>query len=102
MAAILSNVLPRVCGLDMQISTYLAFLQVDLRFKERNFFYQPRSHEFDGRMGTVEVINENSYRWFTIVPYSKDVISIPPPNSRNLVQGLQKLLSELSHEQVCI
>ena len=58
-AAIHAEVLVRARGLDMQVSTCLAMLQVDPRVKEGHFFGQPRSCEFDGRVVTAETINQD-------------------------------------------
>ena len=56
-ATIHLEVLVHVRGLDMQVSSYLAVLQVDPRVEGGNFFCQTRNRKFDGRMMTVEVIN---------------------------------------------
>ena len=60
-AAIHSEVLVHVRGLDMQVNTNLAVFQGDPRIKEGTFFCWPQSDKFDGWMVTVEVFNENSY-----------------------------------------
>ena len=49
-AAVYSEVLVRVPGLDMEVSTNLAVFQVDPRIEEGDFFFRPRSCKFNSRM----------------------------------------------------
>ena len=59
-ATVHSEVLVRVRGFDVQVSTNLAIFQVDPRIEEGDFFCRPRSCKFDGRMVTVKVFYEDS------------------------------------------
>ena len=99
-ASIHPELLMCVRGLDMQVSAYQAILQAD-SYRGRSL-HRPTKKLwiYNSVVVTIEIFYGDSYRWLTMGPYGKDIVNVPPPNSRYLVLGPQELTFELLHEQV--
>ena len=60
MATLHIEILVPVCGHDIQVSPDQAVLQVNPCVEEAYLFSRPSGSKFDGRVVTVEAVNEDS------------------------------------------
>ena len=84
MATVHSRILVLVSGFDMQVSFYQVVPQADPHIKEDNFFGRPQSSKLDGRVVTVEVLNENIWRWSLWAHIAEGIVYMPSPDLRFL------------------
>ena len=87
MATIHMEVLVSVHGLDMQVSPNQAVLQVDPCVKEGYLFSGPSGSKFDGRVVTVEAVDEDS---FAMGPYGKDVLSVYLHHAQDILSWVHR------------